>query len=196
MRIPPPLAVDERDVHVLRGWISGGGPAAARRARIVLLAREGLGPSAIAEELRCSKQTVITWRERYRAGGLTALRDAPRSGRPTTVDAAEDADPTAATRFLKGLTSAGDPHRLGLLVDGSGEDLGPWVESPEVQRSGVVPHRAPPGVPWGHLVRVACLVAGASAAGVASVVALRDAVGRHPAGRSFAWTHAAATERQ
>ena len=32
---------------------------------------------------------MIAWRERYRAGGLAALADAPRSGRPRTVDEAE-----------------------------------------------------------------------------------------------------------
>ena len=31
---------------------------------------------------------MIAWRERYRAGGLAALVDAPRSGRPRTVDEA------------------------------------------------------------------------------------------------------------
>jgi|GEM_PF-2424234 len=90
MRSSSPLSVEADDLPVLREWIESGTPgsAAARRARIVLLARQGLGPSAIAGELRCSKQTVITWRERYRAGGLAGLRDAPRSGRPVTVDAA------------------------------------------------------------------------------------------------------------
>ncbi len=88
MRISPPLPVDDRDADVLRSWVASdeAEPAVARRARIVLMSADGMGPVAIAERLSCSKQTVITWRERFRANGLSGLRDAPRSGRPATVD--------------------------------------------------------------------------------------------------------------
>ncbi len=87
MRYPPPLTVPDRDTDVLRTWIDGAthGVTAARRARIVLMSGAGLGPTAISDELRCSKQTVITWRERYRVAGVAGLRDAPRPGRPSTV---------------------------------------------------------------------------------------------------------------
>ncbi len=90
MRVTPRLSVCPEEAEVLHSWIVAGrvGEAAVRRARIVLLAAEGLGPAAIAERLGCSKQTVITWRERYRADGVEGLRDAPRSGRPPTVDEA------------------------------------------------------------------------------------------------------------
>ena len=88
MRMPPSLQMDSGDSRVLHGWVERGdaGPAVARRARIVLLCSEGLGPAAVAQALGCSKQTVITWRERYRTDGLDGLRDAPRSGRPASVD--------------------------------------------------------------------------------------------------------------
>jgi transposase len=81
------LTVPDQDALVLLRWIDGASPgaAAARRANIVLLAGEGFGPTAIADVLRCSKQTVITWRERYREAGVAGLRDAPRPGRPATV---------------------------------------------------------------------------------------------------------------
>ena len=59
---------------------------AALRARIVLRAGAGEGTSAIARGLSVSRPTVIAWRERYRSGGIAALGDAPRSGRPRTVD--------------------------------------------------------------------------------------------------------------
>ncbi|WP_300011410.1 helix-turn-helix domain-containing protein [Pseudonocardia sp.] len=90
MRTFPPLPVDSADVGTLQEWAGSGDGAStvARRARIVLLSADGLGPTAVAAELGCSKQTVITWRERYRADGLTGLRDAPRSGRPVSVDPA------------------------------------------------------------------------------------------------------------
>lgn len=88
MRIPAPLPVNTGDVVTLRSLVEDGTASAAalRRARIVLLAWEGCGPAAIAAELNCSRQTVITWRERYRSGGIAALSDAARSGRPATVN--------------------------------------------------------------------------------------------------------------
>jgi transposase len=61
----------------------------ALRARIVLEAAAGAGTSEIARHLSVSRPTVISWRERYRAGGIEALKDAPRSGRPKVVDEAE-----------------------------------------------------------------------------------------------------------
>jgi transposase len=58
----------------------------AQRARIVLLAAEGMSNTAIAERVGVSRPTVIGWRERYERGGLEGLRDEPRSGRPRLVD--------------------------------------------------------------------------------------------------------------
>jgi transposase len=56
--------------------------ALARRARIVLLAHAGWPDARIAAELGCAAGTVRTWRRRFARGGLPALRDRPRSGRP------------------------------------------------------------------------------------------------------------------
>ena len=61
----------------------------ALRARIVLESTAGKGTSEIARRLGISRPTVICWRERYHSGGIEALRDAPRSGRPRVVDEAE-----------------------------------------------------------------------------------------------------------
>ena len=58
----------------------------AQRARIVLLAADGVSHTRIAERLDVSRQTVITWRQRYEARGLAGLQDEPRSGRPRTID--------------------------------------------------------------------------------------------------------------
>lgn len=89
MRMLSPLDVGSADAIVLRHWIDApdGPPARSLRARIVLLCGAGWGPSAIARELDCSKQTVITWRERYRVSGVAGLADGLRSGRPPKVDA-------------------------------------------------------------------------------------------------------------
>jgi transposase len=55
-----------------------------RRARIVLLAADGVPLDRIARELGIQRNVVRTWIDRYRAGGLAALQDRPRSGRPRT----------------------------------------------------------------------------------------------------------------
>lgn len=52
------------------------------RARIVLLAYAGWPNSQIARELGCAVNTVRTWRRRFARGGMPALSDRPRSGRP------------------------------------------------------------------------------------------------------------------
>lgn len=58
----------------------------AQRARIVLLAAEGVANSVIAERVGVSRPTVIGWRERYEGGGIDGLHDEARSGRPRLVD--------------------------------------------------------------------------------------------------------------
>src|SRR5665648_562973 len=61
----------------------------AQRARIVLLAGEGMANTAIAERVGVSRATVIAWRGRYQGKGLAGLEDEPRSGRPRRVDRAK-----------------------------------------------------------------------------------------------------------
>lgn len=53
---------------------------------MVLLAADGLANAEIARLTGSSRPTVLAWRNRYATGGLDALRDRPRSGRPTKVD--------------------------------------------------------------------------------------------------------------
>jgi len=53
-----------------------------RRARIVLLAADGMANAGIACGLGCSVVMVRTWRGRFAAGGIPGLFDKPRSGRP------------------------------------------------------------------------------------------------------------------
>ena len=58
----------------------------AKRARLVLLAADGRPNAEIARMVGVSRPTVIGWRDRYAAGGIAALEDAPRSGRPAEID--------------------------------------------------------------------------------------------------------------
>jgi transposase len=53
---------------------------------MVLLAADGLPNAEIARRVGVTRQTVISWRARYERRGVDGLVDAPRSGRPRTVD--------------------------------------------------------------------------------------------------------------
>lgn len=57
----------------------------AQRARIVLDCCSGRSNRVVAEQRGVTVQTVGKWRERFRAGGLQALGDAPRSGPPRKI---------------------------------------------------------------------------------------------------------------
>jgi hypothetical protein len=56
----------------------------ARRARIVLLAAEGVPVRHIGPRVGVSRTVVRDWLDRFRALGLAGLQDRPRSGRPRT----------------------------------------------------------------------------------------------------------------
>ena len=63
--------------------------AAAQRARIVLLAADGVANYVIAERVGVTRPTVNLWRSRYAERGLAGLVDIKRPGRPRTVDRAK-----------------------------------------------------------------------------------------------------------
>ena len=87
-RSAPALVLRPGDREELERWTRASRvPAsAARRARIVLLAAEGVANTRIAELVDATVTTVLLWRERYQSKGLAGLSDAPRSGRPRTLD--------------------------------------------------------------------------------------------------------------
>src|SRR5215210_2524475 len=58
----------------------------ARRARVVLLAAEGMSNTAISAQVGLSRPKVIAWRQRYTRAGIRGLADAERSGRPRRID--------------------------------------------------------------------------------------------------------------
>jgi transposase len=61
----------------------------AQRARIVLLAADGMPNYVIAERVGVTRPTVNLWRSRYAEDGLAGLVDVRRPGRPRTVDRAK-----------------------------------------------------------------------------------------------------------
>ena len=72
----------------MTGWTRSSSLRAglAQRARIVLLAADGVSNTEIAKRVGVSRPTVIDWRTRYERSGMTGLDDEPRSGRPRQVD--------------------------------------------------------------------------------------------------------------
>lgn len=52
------------------------------RAKIVLLAAEGIGNDEIAHKLDLPRQVVSKWRKRFFEKRLAGLEDRPRRGRP------------------------------------------------------------------------------------------------------------------
>jgi transposase len=76
------------DRDVLASWVRSPSIRAglALRARIVLLAGDGIGTNEIVTRTGVSKPTVIAWKKRYAAEGVGGLADRPKRGRPRTTD--------------------------------------------------------------------------------------------------------------
>ncbi|HWB36735.1 MAG TPA: IS630 family transposase [Rugosimonospora sp.] len=90
-RPAPGLVIVESERVELERWTRSSTVSAglAQRARIVLLAGDGVANSRIAELAGASVPTVLKWRGRYLSSGLAGLVDEPRSGRPRHVDRAK-----------------------------------------------------------------------------------------------------------
>src|ERR671932_408836 len=81
------VVVPEADRRELRRRArSKGAPAReVERARIVLLAADGVPGKQIAARVGCAEPTVVTWRRRYAEAGLAGLADLPRPGSPSPL---------------------------------------------------------------------------------------------------------------
>ncbi len=84
-RVPIRLSTEERST--LEHWERAGKTEQRMvlRARVVLLAEEGLFNRQIARRLGCDRRTVRKWRTRFVRRRLEGLQDAPRSGRPVEI---------------------------------------------------------------------------------------------------------------
>src|SRR5919107_4908621 len=86
---------------------SKGAPArVVERARIVLLAAEGMPGKQIAARVGCAEPTVVTWRGRYAEAGLPGLEDLPRPGKPSPL-------PEALRDRVLELTLTAPPDQFG-----------------------------------------------------------------------------------
>jgi transposase len=81
------VAVPDADRRELQRRVRDKGAPAreVERARIVLLAAEGVPGKQIAAIVGCAEGTVVTWRGRYAESGLAGLQDLPRPGKPAQL---------------------------------------------------------------------------------------------------------------
>ena len=62
-------------------------PAAEQlRARIILLSTQGLPGSEVGDRVGVTSETANKWRNRFKARWVAGLTDAPRTGRPRTIN--------------------------------------------------------------------------------------------------------------
>jgi transposase len=82
-----PVVLDERERAQLQAWTRrrSSAQALALRARIVLLAAQGLKNTEIAARLEVDHATVRKWRNRFVECRLDGLTDEPRPGRPRMI---------------------------------------------------------------------------------------------------------------
>lgn len=80
----PPLEISAEDRRELERLVRAHTTPQrqVRRARVVLLAAEGVPNRRIAAEVGMSEHNVGKWRHRFAVSGLAGLKDAPRPGRP------------------------------------------------------------------------------------------------------------------
>ncbi len=101
MRVAPDIVLTEEEhaelAKLVRSKLSS--VRLAQRARIVLLAAEGMQNKAIALQLGVGRVQVARWRERYAEARLAGIeRDLPRGAPPAKVDVARLVELTTQTK--------------------------------------------------------------------------------------------------
>ena len=86
-----PLTVTDEERETLTRWSRRpkSPHSIAQRARIVLLAAEGLTNNAVAERVGVNQATVVKWRKRFLGRRLDGLVDEPRPGAPRRISDAD-----------------------------------------------------------------------------------------------------------
>ena len=85
--IPPLVITDEERAELQRRVRAHTTPQrAAKRARIVLLAADGVPNRQIAPMVGMNEHTVAQWRRRFQSERLAGLTDRKRPGRPLVYD--------------------------------------------------------------------------------------------------------------
>ena len=125
MTVPVVVEVSEADRAVLEARVAASKTARRdwQRAKVVLLASEGLSSRVVGEAVGMSRNQVDVWRHRWRGEGLAGLADRPRSGRPPVYG------PSERLALVKTITTR--PPEAGQL---GGRRLKARMSMPEVGR--------------------------------------------------------------
>jgi transposase len=85
------LSVTDEEREVLERWSRRpkSPHSIAQRARIVLLAADGISNTAVAHNVGVHQATVVKWRKRFLERRLDGLIDEPRPGAPRTISDAD-----------------------------------------------------------------------------------------------------------
>ena len=80
---PTPIELQPEQKTILASWIRSATTEQRLvfRAKIIMMANDGMGTNAIARELETRPATVTKWRVRFARLGVDGLRDAPRPGK-------------------------------------------------------------------------------------------------------------------
>jgi transposase len=87
MRVAREIVLTDDDLQTLSRWAAGRSTPVrvAERARLVLLAADGMMNKDIAVQVGTDRRTVARWRNRFAELGPAGIqKDAPRGGRPAT----------------------------------------------------------------------------------------------------------------
>lgn len=92
MRIAPAITLSEEQERQLQSWARGRSVEVrlAQRARMILLAAQGMQDLEIAAQLKVGRRTPARWRLRFLQAGPAGIeRDAPRPGRTPRISQAK-----------------------------------------------------------------------------------------------------------
>ena len=106
MRMVPALRITNEERRELERRAQGEHVSrrVAQRARIVLLAADGVPNRQIAMLVGLNQNQVGMWRKRYAAHGMAGLADRPRPGRPDSWDSCVFSDASATEASPEVLT--------------------------------------------------------------------------------------------
>lgn len=108
MRVAPKIVLSEEERAQLNKLVASGLTSVrlAQRARLVLLAAEGMQNQEIARQVGIGRIAVARWRDRYAQGRLAGIEhDLPRGAPPKKLDVAQlvelttQSEPEAATHW-------------------------------------------------------------------------------------------------
>lgn len=82
------LNLTEQEKNTLEQWLRAGTTEqrSVERARIILMADQGLTTEQIAAEMDTRSARISKWRQRFLRSRLDGLQDQPRSGKPVRYD--------------------------------------------------------------------------------------------------------------